>query len=172
MNTFTKILFGLALVLILYGCLCRLLSVYFFWESVYLGWFFLVFGLIGFLIYKIKENQHEQKFTNVKAARVAIGFLVFVLLVQALLFINLLFSDAYKVTKSYLINNTALKEEIGVIQGFVIAPVGGIQKARDSSGEYGSATISLIVKGERKIIELMIVVEKEPQGEWEVVDIE
>ena len=60
MSTSTKVLFIIAFLLLIYGYLCRLLNIYFFWDSKRFGWIMLATGLMGFFI-DLKKILGAQK---------------------------------------------------------------------------------------------------------------
>ena len=64
MSTSTRVIFIIAFLLLIYGYLCRLLNIYFFWDSKPFGWIMLATGLIGFFIdlKKILEAQKKSSF--------------------------------------------------------------------------------------------------------------
>jgi hypothetical protein len=171
LNKFTKTALITGLIFILYGYLCRLIGLYFFWESKSVGWTLLFIGVIGFLSNRIKIKTTEKKKTLLE--KIGIGIITFILLVQTILITVIPFTDAYSVAKTYLINDTSLKTEIGNITGFGLIPTGGIQKTTNSSGDYGNATINLTVKGDKKFKDITIYVVKNVDSpEWKVEGIE
>ncbi|MEZ4773031.1 MAG: hypothetical protein R3D00_07605 [Bacteroidia bacterium] len=171
LNKFTKTVLITGLTFMLYGYLCRLIGIYFFWECKSIGWILLFIGVIGFLSNRIKIKTTEKKKTNLE--KVGIGIIIFVLLVQTILVAVIPFTDAYLVATTHLINDDNLKTEIGNITGFGLIPTGSIQKATDSSGEYGSATINLTVRGDKAFKDITIYVVKNADSpEWKVEGIE
>ncbi len=171
LNKFTKTVLIAGLTLILYGYLCRIIGLYFFWESKSIGWTLLFIGVISFLSNRVKIKTTEKKKTLLE--KIGIGLIIFILLIQTILIAVIPFTDAYSVAKNYLINDATLKNEIGDINNFGLIPTGGIQKTTDSSGEYGSATINLTVKGDKKFKDITIYVVKYADSlEWKVEGIE
>ena len=169
LSRFTKTLLTISIIFIVYGYLCRIIGLYFFWEGKAIGWSRLFIGIIGFLVDRIKIKENKKTIPD----KIGIGFIAFILLIQTILMGIIPFSDAYAVAKTYLINNAELKTEIGNIKGFGIIPEGGIHKKTDSSGEYGSATINLTVKGENKFKDVTVYLFKSPENlEWQVNGIE
>ena len=171
LNKFTKTVLIAGLSLNLYGYLCRIIGIDFFWESRSIGWTLIFIGVIGFLSNRVKIKTAEKKKTLLE--KIGIGIIIFILLVQTILIAVIPFTDAYSVAKTYLINDANLKTEIGNITGFGLIPTGGIQKTTDSSGEYGSATINLTVKGGRAFKDITIYVVKNADSlDWRVEGIE
>jgi hypothetical protein len=171
LSKFTKAVLIAGLVLVMYGYLCRLIALYFFWESKTIGWTLLCIGIIGFLYDRIKINKTGEKKTLIE--KIGIGIIAFSLLVQCMLLAIILFSEAYSAAKLYLIKDTHLKKEIGNIRGFGLIPIGSIEVITDSIGEYGTATINLTVKGDPKFKDVTIYLAKyADRPDWEVQEIE
>lgn len=171
LNKLTKTILVTGLILILYGYLCRLIGLYFLWESKSIGWTLLFIGIIGFLSNRVKIKTTEKKKTLLE--KIGIGLIIFILLIETILISVIPFTDAYSVSKAYLVNYPNLKTEVGNITGFGLIPTGGIQKTSDSSGEYGSATINLTVKGDKKFKDITIYVVKYADSpDWKVEGIE
>jgi len=171
LNTFTKTALLAGLVLIIYGYLCRFTGLYFFWESKSIGWVLLFAGGIGFLLTSIKTKAAVKK--NTLLEKIGIGVIAFSLLITIGLMAIMPFTDAYTASKKYLTNNPALRSEIGNIKSFSLMLTGGIQETRDSSGEYGNATINLIIKGDKKFKDVVLYVVKTADSpEWKVMAME
>lgn len=166
----TKTVFSTGLIITIYGYLCREIGLYFFWESKSIGWILLFIGVIGLLSDRIKLKKNEKK--NTVFEKIMIGVIIFILFIQTILISVIPFTDAFTTTKTYLMNNEKLKLEIGNIIGFGLIPAGSFQKTIDSSGEYGNASISLTVKGDRKYIDITVYVVKETNNPvWKVTEI-
>jgi hypothetical protein len=171
LSKFTRFTLAIALVLLLYGYLCRAVGINFFWESKSLGWSILLIGLIGLLSDRIKvKAEHDQK---TLLEKIGIGLLVFVLLIESILMAVIPFSNAYEAAKRHVKNNEALQTELGPIHGFGIIPTGAISKSSGSSGEYGNAEINLTIKGEKKFRDVVVFVVKTADSpDWKVVSLE
>ncbi len=171
LSKFTRVVLAVGLVLLLYGYLCRLAELYFFWESKAIGWALLFIGLIGLLADRIRLREEKDKTAILE--KIGIGVIVFILLIQTILISVTPFTDAYSVAKVYIQGNEQLNNEIGSVQGFGVMPMGGVEKTTDSNGTYGSATINLIVKGQRKFRDVTVyVVKYADQDDWIVERIE
>jgi len=149
LSKFTETFFAFGLIFMLYGYLGRLAGINFFWESKSIGWAIIFIGLIGFLSDRIKTKKEKEKKPVLE--KIGIGIIVFILLIQTVLISTTPFTDAYSIAKEYIKNSEQLTAEIGIVEGFGLMPIGGIQRAKDSQGTYGSATINLTVKGEKEI---------------------
>lgn len=164
---FFKTLSIFSLTLIIYGYLCRIFGLWFFWESKLLGFLLLLIGIIGLLRNRIKFKKSVSKKTILE--KIAIILISITLLIQLILITILPFTDAYVAAKQYLTDNQGLKLEVGNITGFGVILSGGIQKEVDSIGEHGYATINMIVKGDRKYKDLTVYAIKNPEdNEWKI----
>jgi hypothetical protein len=170
-NLLTKILIVGGFLFVVYGSLCRFAGIYFFWESSTIGWTFLFMGAIGYIYTRLDIRDEEGK--KILGEKIAIGFLVFVLLIRGILLVTFYVSDAYPVAKSYLENNEAIKHDIGHVNGFGIMAEGAMSESSGSKGDYGNASLNLIVKGEKKYIEVTVGLSKTSQDSaWKVESVE
>ncbi len=171
LSKLTKVLLAAGSLLIFYGYLCRSMQLYFFWESRAIGWNFFCMSLIMVLTDFIRVKSVLQKRTLPE--KIGIGIISFILLVQAIFLVVIPFTDAYATASAYLPESPELCEEVGDISSFSLMPAGGIQETTDSSGQYGNAAISLIVKGEKKYADITIFVAKYPDSTaWKVEGID
>jgi FtsH-binding integral membrane protein len=171
LSKFMKAILIAALLLLIYGYVCRWTGIYFFWESKSIGWVLLFIALIGLLMQRIKMKKMIQKKSIFE--KIAIGFIIFLLFVKTILLLITPFTDAYAVATTHLRNDSSLRAEIGTIRGFSIIPQGGLSKSTENGKDSGAATITLIVKGEKKFKEVTVfVVKYEDQQEWVVEGIE
>ena len=169
MKKLVIILLAASLALLVYSYLCRVLSLYFFWESKYIGWFLLFITLLIFLSWRIKIRRRLKKKTILET--IAICLISFVLVVQIIFFIVLANSDAYQAAKKYIASNEETKKQIGDIEGFSLIPAGTMSVSSSEAGERGKAEIDLIVKGRQKFAELTVDLRKELSTAWQVVAI-
>ncbi|MEO6037600.1 MAG: hypothetical protein ABIQ93_04240 [Saprospiraceae bacterium] len=157
-----------ALLLIIYGYLCRITGFFFFWESKPIGWILLIITFIGIFIDRIKFKKARNEKTL--SEKIGLGFSLFILFIQSLVIILLLPSDVYSVAKTYLNNDDQLKAEIGPIQGFILSPASSIQMQSGPDGPSGEAEINLTAKGARKFKDRTIyLVKTTGRPTWEVV---
>lgn len=170
LDTKVKLLFGISICLIVFGYLIRIFDLYFFWESKPLG-FALLLVFLAIFLRKDITTRKSQKLKNIWS-HIGFWLIAFILFVKVLMLVILPNSDAYDAAKIYLKTNSDLEAEIGEITGHTILPSGSIQITTDSNGTYGSAAISLIIKGENKFIEQTIYLNKTPNEDWTVTAIE
>ena len=165
-----KLFFGFSIFLLIFGYSARFFDLYFFWESKPLGFALLLIALV-IILRKDITTRKNQKLKNIWS-HIGFWLITFILFVKVLMLVILPNSDAYNAAKIYIENNSDLKAEIGEIIGHTILPSGSIQITTDSKGTYGSASISLIIKGKNKFIEQTIYLGKTPNEDWTVITTE
>jgi hypothetical protein len=170
LNNFTKTTLGLGLLLLVYGFISRIAPINFFWESISVGWGLIFLGIIGLLLSGINKRKANNRKTLWN--KIGIGFICFIILIQTILIIVIPNTDAYSVSKKFIMNSEELKLEVGNIKGFGLIPTGGVSFQTDSNGETGSANINLIIKGDRAFKSVTVFVFKDYGKDWEVYGIE
>ncbi len=165
-----KLILGFSIFLLIFGYSAKLFDLYFFWESKPIGFALLLISLI-IILRKDINIRKKQKLKNTWS-HIGFWLITFILFVKVLMLVVLPNSDAYDAAKNYIENNSELKTEIGEITGLTILPTGSIQITTASNGTYGSASISLIIKGENKFIEQTIYLNKTPDKNWTVIAVE
>lgn len=167
LNRFTRIVLIIAMVFIIYGYLCRMAGIRFFWESDSVGWSIFMVAVIGFLVSRIKRKRAEGK--KVIGEKLIVGLLVFVLFLQVILVVVISNSNAYAAAQKQLKLDSALRAEVGNVSGFGLLPYGNIAVTSSVDKEFGTASISLIVKGDRKFTEMVVFMIKHPDStEWKM----
>ena len=157
-SKFTTTILTLAIIFILYGYFCRVIEFNFFWESKSIGWSLLLIAGISYLADRIKIKKLQNNKTLFE--KIGIGVTILYLCVQIILLVIFPFTDAYAAATAHLAHNSVLKSEVGNITEFRVIPTGNIQKKINAHGESGSATINLIVKGNKKFKDITIYVVK------------
>ncbi|CAL2103484.1 conserved membrane protein of unknown function [Tenacibaculum sp. 190130A14a] len=170
LNSFTKTNLGLGLLLLIYGFISRIIPFNVFWESKSVGWVLILLGLISVLLDGIKKRKALNKKTIWN--KIGIGFICFTLLIQTILIIIIPNTDAFKVSKEFILNDKELASEVGTIKGFGLIPTGGISVQTNSNGKTGNANINLIIKGEKAYKSVTVFVFKDYEKDWEVYGIE
>jgi hypothetical protein len=169
MSRLTKTIIIIGVILLLYGYLCRILKIDFFWDSKVIGWIVLFIALLSYWIDFGKARFRHGK----KIIWVTIGICIFIfgLVLLPVVVFMLKTSDAYIVATEYLKSDPKMKGEFGDINGFGLIPTGSVQKNIINGAESGSATFELIVKGDKKYKDVTIHLEKTPETFWTVTDI-
>jgi hypothetical protein len=169
LRTYTKISIISGIGLLLFSLIVQKTGIYFFWESSWIGYTILLIGILLLLI----DWKNIRKSKNLKTIwnKIGIGIVIFLLIVKTVVSIILPRTDAYEIAKSEIKSNNQITNEIGEIERISFIPTGGIQVSKDSQGEYGSATISFILKGNEKFKIVTILVTKYPDTDWIVEQI-
>ncbi len=77
-------------------------------------------------------------------------------------------SDAYKVSVREIGMNKDILIETGGVKGFGMIPSGNI----NVTNGQGQAQLNITVVGEKKDLDVQVYLEKEPQGEWKLINLE
>lgn len=151
---------------LVYGYLCRLFGLYFFWESKSIGW--VLFWLSGIFI--CREVIKQKKIRNQKTLllKILTGLFIFVILVKAVLFFVIRETTAYKKAVEYIKTNGSIQAYVGTINGIFLEPYGSIQMSESSQGTSGSADLHFVVKGSKKYIDLNLLLKKDVETDWNI----
>lgn len=172
-NFFLKLVCVSGLLFILYGYLCRLAGIYFFWESKSIGWFLLFVALFGLIRKRIRKKKRENPDYKAYTEKCGIAIAIFSLLLKVAVFFLVSSSAAFADAKKFLLKDSLTIAELGEIKSFSVVPWGGMNAPCDSTEIRKSAKIILILKGEKKYKQLTVSLIKYPdQKEWEVKRIE
>lgn len=155
--------------LLLYGYLCRLLGLYFFWESKYIGWTLLAVTIIFLLRERINLKITQGRKTT--SEKVGIGLMIFVFVIQSVLLVVTPQLDAYKIAKQYLQTDKSVTSEVGEVTNIMLIPMGGFSSQTSSAGTTGQADLNFIVKGKEKFKDYNIQVVKQENSDWTIVNI-
>jgi uncharacterized protein with PQ loop repeat len=169
LENFNKKIVILTIALLIYGYLCRIVNLYFFWESKTLGWILLFISAILILKQRIKENKTQNKKTL--SEKIFIGIAVFILLIQAIIFSVTPRTNAYKSAKEYLFTDSQIISKVGQVKDVFLKPTGGMSISSGSEGERGQADLNFIVKGAKKYIDVNLQLEKELNTNWTITEI-
>ena len=139
------------ILMMIYSIVAEKLDIYLFWESSLIGFLTLLLGLILLLLSIIKSRKQQRK--GFKSLVILTGLISFTLLLFVVIFFGFFYnSDAYLTSKSYLIHNEVLKNELGNINDVSIV-LSGEMTSGISNGKVqtnGTAEFLLTVKGEQK----------------------
>ncbi len=169
--TITTLISGV--ILIIYGYFSRFFSVYYFWESLTIGWVIIFVGFILFLLNILNYSYSDLKINKLKRILIKFGIsiLIFVLCIQMALMIILNLSDAKKVANDFIVKNDKLEKELGHINEVGIITMGSINIHNNNGVYNGSAILHIIVKGENKFKDIKIYLNKSSyDSSWKVVN--
>lgn len=166
-SLFTKITSLLSILLIIYGYSCRTFDIYFFWEAKTIGWIIFKIALISFFLNLISNRKKQEKKSIF--LKIGIGITIFVFIVKSILLLVFYNSDAYAVSKNYILSDSDIKKDIGEIKGFSITAMGGMQKETINGVSSGNAEINFTIKADKRYIDTTTWLYLNEKGEW-VVD--
>lgn len=114
----------------------------------------------------VKNPNAPKKFPRI-IALVLIGILLFVFMFQ---FVGTAMknSDAYKISIMEIEKQPEIIAETGGIKGYGTMPSGSI----NISNDHGQAQLQIKVLGNKKDITIFTYLEKEPKGEWQVIEMQ
>lgn len=166
MSTATKAVFILGLLFLTYGYLCRLLSIYFFWDSKYFGWIgvmsaFLLL-LIDIRIARVKRRE------NIFFVRFFVALIVIFLATEASAVVWIKSSKFYDEVTEGIKTDEVIKAEIGDVRGFGLLPgVNIVDIIKMPSSETMSFVIT--VRGVRTYKEMEVTIGMIGPLEWRVL---
>jgi hypothetical protein len=166
MSTATKVVFIIGILLLIYGYLCRLFNIYFFWDSKYFGWLGVMSAILLFLI-DVRMARIRQK-QNIFFVRVFVAVIVIFLALEGGAIVWLRTSAAYDGLIDSISADPSLKEDLGSIRGYGMIPgidIIDIIKAPSSN----ALTFKITVRGERAYKELEFTLERTLPTDWRVI---
>lgn len=158
MSTSTKVIFIIAFLLLIYGYLCRMLNIYFFWDSKHFGWIMLAAGLMGFFI-DLKEILLAQK----KSSFIPQFFIGVIIVALGIAGGGLLLLNTSTIYQDAIVNikkDELLKSEIGTINGIGLFPSGSGFMDFAYRASQGPSTFVVTVRGSNAIKEVEITLYK------------
>lgn len=166
MSTATKIVFIIGTLLLVYGFLCRLLSIYFFWDSKYFGWLGIISALLLFLI-DIRLIRVRQR-KNIFFVRFFVALLIIILALEAGAIAWVKSTKAYDEMLEQIETSEAIKTEMGEIKGFSWIPGINIVDILKAPGAE-SLNFVITVRGEKLFREMEVTIARTSVTEWSVV---
>lgn len=161
-----RLLFLATASFLLFGYLCRLLNIYFFWESKSIGWIcfwlFIILALLG----SIKSKR--LRLQNVILEKIGIGLSVFILLLKGIFWLAVPHSAAYERAIEIVKADRTIGARIGPVNGIFLVPFGGIAVHSDSQGSAGEAEFYFVVKGSKGYCDLDMQMVKYVDTDWQV----
>lgn len=151
---------------ILYGYLCRLVRLYFFWESKTIGWTLFWIAAIFILHDRIKEKKLQNKKALIE--KIGIGFSVFVILIKGVLFFATQQTAAFGSATDFIKTNPEIKAKVGTVTSIFLVPLGAVSMTTSSQGSAGQADLNFIVKGSEKYIDLNLLLNKDFEKDWQI----
>ena len=158
MSTSTKVIFIIAFLLLIYGYLCRLLNIYFFWDSKHFGWIMMATALMGFFIdlKKILEAQKKSSFLP----QFFIGIIIVVFGIAGGGILLLHSSKTYQDAIDGIKTDVVLKSELGSIRGTGLFPTGAGFLNFAYHINQGPSAFIITVRGSKAIKDIEISLER------------
>ena len=166
MSRLTKLIFLIGLVLLVYGYLCRILKIDFFWDSKVIGWIALFIALLSYCVDLRKTRIRHGK--RIIWVTIGICFLIFGLALLPVVVFMLKTTEAYATALEYLKSDPNINEHVGNVRGFGFIPTGSVQTTTINRIESGNAIFEIVVKGDKKYLDLTVYLEKKPDSLWTV----
>jgi len=166
-NLISKLTLLTSVLMFIYGIVCRIIPTYFFWESLYLSGIVFLLGIFFILYSESKKRKSESKSNIV----LIIGKAFIILSIGMFSLINMIFnySDALKTIKTHIKTNSELINELGEINEVIALPFGSISSKMNSRGKSGNATLTLLLKGNKKYKEMIFSARKDIDSEWRII---
>jgi hypothetical protein len=165
MSSRTKNIGILAGIVLLYAFLCRSFGIYFFWESKPIGWSIFLLFLISYFVDGVRERRQKGK--SAKVFKILIGLCILFLAVDVTVEIILLNSSLFAAGKNDLLADKDLQSQTGKILSVNPMPYDtNLQLYSSKRGESGLAEFWVLVKGEKKFMEIELTMVKENSSLW------
>lgn len=165
MSTATKVVFIFGILLLIYGYLCRLFSIYFFWDSKYVGWLGVLSAVLLFLI-DIRMARIRQR-QNIFLVRVVVAIIVIFLALEGSVIVWLKTSTVYDEATELIRSDDMIKTQVGDIRGFSLIPgINIINIINAPSSE--TLTFVITIRGNRAYKEMEITIERTTPITWSV----
>lgn len=149
-----------------YGYLCRLVGLYFFWESKTIGWTLFWIAMIFILCDRIKQENLQNK--KILIEKIGIGFSVFAILIKGVLFFAIQQTAAFESATNFINTNPEIKTKVGTVTSIFLVPFGGMSLTTSSQGSAGQADLHFIVKGSERYIDLNLLLNKDFETDWQI----
>jgi hypothetical protein len=166
LSDITKKVILATIAFLLYGYLCRLVGLYFFWESKTIGWTLFWIAVIFILRDRIKQKKLQSKKTLFE--KIGIGFSVFVIIIKGVLFFATQQTTAFESATNFIKTNPEIKAKVGTVTNIFLVPLGGMSMTTSSQGSAGQADLNFIVKGSKKYIDLNLLLNKDFGTNWQI----
>lgn len=164
LSILTRILIIGALIFLSYGYLCRLLGIYFFWESKTIGWTLFWIAMVFILLDKIKLKKLQDGKTVPE--KIGVGLSVFVIIVKGILFFVTQQTTAFEDAVSFIKSNSEIQEKVGTVNSVFLVPIGGMSMTTGKQGTAGNADLHFTVKGSQKFLDLNLLMSKDFETDW------
>ena len=162
------VIFIVGILLLIYGYLCRLVGIYFFWDSKHFGWFTIVTAFLSFLIDRRKAGLALKQ--NIVLIRIGIGIIILAFATVASTTILLKNSYVYENAIERIRDDIGIKNEVGDIRRFGMFPSGsGIISIVSGAGYNASFVIT--VRGSKACRDVQIGLTRITEALWSITSV-
>jgi len=165
-SNFTRKLIIATIAFLLYGYLCRLVGLYFFWESKTIGWVLFWLSIIFILREIIKDKKPQKK--NTVLEKIGIGLSIFVIIIKGVLFFAVQQTTAFESAVKFIKSSQTIQTKVGTANSVFLVPLGGMGMSTSSQGSAGQADLHFVVKGSKKYIDLHLLMNKNFETDWQI----
>jgi hypothetical protein len=166
LSDITKKVIIATIAFLLYGYLCRLVGLYFFWESKTIGWALFWVAVIFIMRDRMKQKRLQNKKTLIE--KIGIGFSVFIILIKGVLFFVTQQTTAFESATNFIKTNQEIRNKVGTVKSIFFVPFGGMSMTTNSQGSAGQADLHFIVKGSERYIDLNLLLDKDFETDWQI----
>jgi asparagine N-glycosylation enzyme membrane subunit Stt3 len=145
MSRATMIIFLIAIPLLIYGYLCRLLNISFFWDSKHFGWIMAGAGFLSFLIDQRKARLAQNR--NIFFIRIGVAILIIIFAAFVSTNIVIRTSPDHAIIIENIKKSGEIKNEVGEIRGFGLFISGFSLNTMKNSLSYGPIEYTITVRG-------------------------
>jgi len=169
MSRSTITIFFIGILLLIYGYLCRFLSIYFFWDSKHFGWIMIFTGIMGFFIDQKKARTAKKE--NVFFARCGIAIIILLFAAVGSAVLSLKTSATYANAVELIKIDGEIKNEVGDVKGFGWFLTGPeIMKTLYNS--TGSSSFIVTVRGNKGHKDVKVSLHNGAPASWAVASID
>jgi hypothetical protein len=165
-SNITRKLIIATIAFLLYGYLCRVVGLYFFWESKTIGWVIFWLSIIFIFRDRIKHKKLQNKKTLLE--KIGIGLSIFVVIIKGVLFFVIQQTSAFDSAVNFIKTNQAIQSKVGSINSVFLVPIGSISITTSSQGSAGQADLHFVVKGSKRYIDLNLLMNKDFKTSWQI----
>ena len=164
LSPFVKIMTVVGGVLLLYGKIAKSTGIFFFWESYYIGYVFIVISLGAVLFVELLIRVKLFKDYYREGWRTAFHLLLTGLV--TLNFITFYFSDSLAEVKAELRTSEDVIDLVGEVEGFGWFTSGSTSSIIDSNGSLKIGDYNIIIKGNKAYAEVLVAFRKLNDEPW------
>ena len=163
-------IFFIGILMLVYGYLCRLFTIYFFWDSKHFGWILVTAGILGLFIDQRKSRLAQKR--SIFFIRIGTGLLVFAFTVMSGAVLVVKTSGVYDAAAELIKLDGAIKNEIGDVRGFGLFPTGPEILRIANGATDGTASFVVTVRGDKAYRDVKVNLQGSAQTGWHVSSVQ